>query len=225
MNRGDLAWALGAVLPHVGTTKGQYVGMRARGGWLYVYATDHYSAGVARIPLGAERAHLRNLYTDMSKSEAQDLMRFVRPTKKAHDDECLTVLVSGDNGDELHVGTAEDSAVFDLATDTQPVTLDLLLGLIERITNLPIETTGIIQQPSLPAKFAKAQRYETDRLCLYPFTQCERPDRPSYGVAVVTVGKHFVGTVAGLTHEAPLDLSVIESFLNEAKETREARTL
>jgi hypothetical protein len=195
MNRSDLAWALGAVLPHVGTTKGKYVGIGGRDGQAYVYATDSYTAGIARIPLGA--VDFWNL--SMSKSEAQDLMRFVRPTKKAHDTEDLTLR---DLVEELHVATAEDSAVFDLVSDNV-VTLDLILDMIRATAGLP-EMYGIIQQPSLAAKFAKAQRYDTDRLRIYP----ARGQR-DVSCATFTVGEHFIGNVAGLNYEPS---SVLESF-------------
>jgi hypothetical protein len=136
----------------------------------------------------------------MSKSEAQDLMRFARPTKKAHDTENLTIRAVGM---ELHVATAEDSAVFDLATDN-PVTLDLVLDLIRRTVLRPVEMfDSIIQQPSLVAKFAKAQRYDTDRLHIHPFPQRYLDS------AIVTVGEHFIGAIAGL---APEPSSVLESF-------------
>jgi hypothetical protein len=203
MNRGDLAWALGAVLPHVGTTKGKYVGMDRRDGNAYVYATDTYTAGVARIPLlGAGAVAFEHPFRySMSKSEAQDLMRFVRPTKKAHDTEELTVQAVGM---ELHVATAEDSAVFDLVTDN-PVTLDLILDTIRATADLPVEMFGIIQQPSLAAKFAKAQRYDTDRLRVYPFGGWGDIN----GLAIVTVGEHFIGAVAGLTYKPS---GTLESF-------------
>jgi hypothetical protein len=200
MKRSDLTWALGAVLPHVGTTKGPYVGMEGRDGQAYVYATDTYTAGLARIPLGA--VDFWNL--SMSKSEAQDLMRFVRPTKKAHDTEDLTLR---DLVEELHVATAEDSAVFDLATDN-PVTLDLILDTIRATADLPVEMFGIIQQPSLVAKFAKAQRYDTDRLRVYPFGGWGDIN----GLAIVTVGEHFIGAVAGLTYEPSGTSNTLESF-------------
>ena len=197
MKRGDLAWALGAVLPHVGTTKGPYVGIEGRDGQAYVYATDTYTAGIARIPLGA--VDFWNL--SMSKSEAQDLMRFVRPTKKAHDTEDLTLR---DLVEELHVATAEDSAVFDLVSDNV-VTLDLILEVITRTAVLAAEMSGIIQQPSLAAKFAKAQRYNADRLHIYPRIGWGNIS----GIAVVTVGEHFIGVVNGLTYEQS---GTLESF-------------
>jgi hypothetical protein len=202
MNRADLAWALGAVLPHVGTTKGKYVGIDRRGGQVCAYATDTYTAGIARIPLGAGPAPFGHSYRySMVKGEAQDLMRFVRPTKKAHDTEELTVQAVGM---ELHVATAEDSAVFDLVTDN-PVTLDLILDTIRATADLPVEMFGIIQQPSLAAKFAKAQRYDTDRLRIYPFGGWGDIN----GLAIVTVGEHFIGAVAGLTYEPS---NTLESF-------------
>jgi hypothetical protein len=197
MKRSDLAWALGAVLPHVGTTKGPYVGIDRRDGKVYAYATDTYTAGVARIPHGGMVDDFWRYA--MSKSEAQDLMRFVRPTKKAHDAEDLTVRAVGMG---LHVATAEDSAVFDLVSDN-PVTLDLILDLIRATAGLP-EMYGIIQQPSLAAKFAKAQRYDTDRLRIYPAV-----GQRDVSCATLTVGEHFIGNVAGLTYEPS---EVLESF-------------
>jgi hypothetical protein len=202
MKRSDLAWALGAVLPHVGTTKGKYVGIDRRDSQIYVYATDTYTAGIARIPADQTEGYFTQYGRySLSKSEAQDLMRFVRPTKKAHDTEELTIQAVGM---ELHVATAEDSAVFDLVTDN-PVTLDLILDAIRATADLPVEMFGIIQQPSLAAKFAKAQRYDTDRLRVYPFGGWGDVN----GLAIVTVGEHFIGAVAGLTYEPS---GTLESF-------------
>jgi hypothetical protein len=204
VNRADLSWALNAVLPHAGTTKGNYVGLEARAGLLYVYATDDYTSAVARISL-TEKLGFEQVF--LSKTEATDLMRFVRPTKKAHDTEVVrTRLFSS----ELHVATDDDSAVFD--TVLPDLTLDMLLKLFSSIAARPALRDDIILSPSLTAKYAKAQRYDTDRLRIYPYHGVN-----IRGVALLTVGADFIGAVAGMRIEDnPPD--TLASFLTPREE-------
>jgi len=206
MNRSDLAWALTAALPHAGTTKGPVVGLQGRDGALYVYSTDSYTAGIARIPSATE---CNGLDLHLPKAEAADLLRFVRPTRVAeHEQEVTFMHVNG----ELHVAfrvparTADDeSAVFECVT--AELSLDTLLDLCRGIAHLP--TGGnLVFQPPLMAKFGKAQRHETDRLSIYPH---EGNDR--YGVALATVGENFVGAVAGLALDPVPEL--LASFLQK----------
>jgi hypothetical protein len=206
MNRADLSWALNAVLPHAGTTKGNYVGLEARHNLLYVYATDDYTSAVARIPL-TEKPGFEQVF--LSKSEATDLMRFVRPSKKAHDDEVVqTRLVSP----ELHVATDDDSAVFD--TVFPELSLSALLRLFTSLAARPTEHSQMIQQPALAARYAKAQRYDTDRLQWYPHTAND-----TYGVALVTVGTDFIGAIAGLSYDDTATAQdTLASFLTPREE-------
>jgi hypothetical protein len=211
MNRADLSWALNAVLPHAGTTKGNYVGLEARHNLLYVYATDDYSSGIARIPLATESLGFENSLgfeqVFLSKSEATDLMRFVRPSKKAHDTETVqTRLVSP----ELHVATDDDSAVFD--TVFPELSLSALLRLFDGIAARPILRDDIILSPTLTAKYAKAQRYDTDRLRIYPYQGIS-----IRGVALLTVGADFIGAVAGMRIEDEPP-NTLASFLTPREE-------
>jgi hypothetical protein len=214
MIRADLSWALNAVLPHAGTTKGNYVGLEPRHDLLYVFATDDYTSAIARIPLTTESLGFENSLgfeqVFLSKSEATDLMRFVRPTKKAHDDEVVrTRLFSS----ELHVATDDDSAVFD--TVLPDLTLSALLRLFTRLAARPTEHSQMIQQPALAARYAKAQRYDTDRLQWYPHTAND-----TYGVALVTVGADFIGAIAGLSYDDtdPGQPDTLASFLTPREE-------
>jgi hypothetical protein len=50
MNRADLSWALSAVLPHAGRPpRPSFVGIEHHENHLYVYSTDRYTLGIARI--------------------------------------------------------------------------------------------------------------------------------------------------------------------------------
>lgn len=197
MKRVDLAWALSAVLPHCGTDRQglNYVGLEYRTGMLYAYATDRYTAAIARIPDGIE------IYTALPSKEAADLMRFVRTDYvPEREDDLAYAHVPG----ELHIGLdrqinkdgtrKEDSAVFDLIEPD--VTLDFLLDWIARLNAAEPEWDELILQPKLAEKWAKASRADSDRLRIYPRHTSDRN-----GAAVVTVGTDFIGAIAGMTYD------------------------
>lgn len=195
MNRQDLTDALNAVIPHIGSTElTAFVGLESRGDILWAYATDRYTVGMARIDNGP------TLNCHLSPSEAKDLLRFVRPSRKAHEVEEVEIALgfTGETQSELHVGLSEDSAVFDLVHS--PLHLLAITEFIERLYNSAPELQQCVYQPSLLGRFAKAQRGETDVLALYP-----RQANDVYGAAVVTVGDHFIGGVSGLTYRDVID--------------------
>lgn len=218
VNRADLAWALNAVIPHVGSkAEGlDQVGFQIDNCWpeLSLYATDHYTLAIADLdfhtgtPLaGADFA--------LPVKEAKDLLRMVRPTLKRHESEEVELLVvvnlgSTDPGSpqELHVALAEpeddaerETAVFEVVTPGMGY--DRVERRLKAIHDAEIESLS--EHPDLPfnpdfaARFAKAQRYNTDRLILSP----RMMDGLNYGASYVTVGSHFEGAIAGLTYSAP----------------------
>jgi len=213
MRRSDLSWALSAVLPHAGKGKPftDCVGLTTRGGTAYLFATDNYTSGVARIDTYGDL----ELDVRMTSKEAVELERFVRPSYRDEEAGALTF----DTRDlELHVGlerqihrdgsTEPDSSVFDVIEHS--LSLGLLLGVVEALYQKPASLDGLVFQSTLAAKFAKAQRAEFERTRFYP-----RSTRQS-GAAVVTVGTNFVGMVAGLTDD-PAD-STVTSFLRVLRE-------
>lgn len=198
MNRADLAWALSSVIPHAGRTpETAFVGIDSREGHTYAFATDKYTAGIARIDDGTDI----RLY--LSPSEATELMRFVRPTRVP---ERVQEVSYAQRPGELHVGFDDDSAVFE--TLAAGVTLNWMFDYIDRLQDSLAEWDELIYQPKLMEKFAKAQREETDRLRILP-----RHANEVWGAAIVTVGADFVGAIAGLTYDQ-LGSATVADFLN-----------
>jgi hypothetical protein len=208
MNRADLSWALLSVLPHVGRLDPvDVVGLTSRDGDAYVWATDRYTSGIARVA-GSDPLDVK-----LSPTEAKELERFVRPSYR--DEEAGEITVLAQPG-ELHVGlerqvhrdgtTESDTAVFE--TVDNGLTLDFLLNTAGvMFLSGQLDVTQLVYRPSLTAKFAKAQRSDVDQLTIYPRKQ---PDWPS-GAALVTVGADFLGMIAGLTEQP--EASTVESFL------------
>jgi hypothetical protein len=200
VNRADLAWALNAVLPHVGKRpETAVVGLQRDADFqLVAYATDKYTFGAARIPDGPELDVL------LPTSEATDLLRFVRPANKKQD---VHEVITAARGAELHVGLVDedgetfDSAVFN-TTENSDLTLAYLEGFTDRLAAAPDEFQACVYQPKVFARFAKAGREETDRVQLLPKHISDRN-----GAALVLIGDHFVGAISGLTYE-PVERSV-----------------
>lgn len=184
MRRDELAWALTATLPHCGTseslaTVGLVSGLRS----VFLFATDRYSVGIARIPGTDVNAVL-------PKSEAADLLRFIRPGKVAEQSGEVEALVA-ENG--LHIAIQSESAVFE--TVGVPFGLGDLTSRLAVIEALPDDYERLEYNPSLMVKFAKAKRDVADRLRVYPKRANDRN-----GVALVTVGNDFLGAIAGLSY-------------------------
>jgi hypothetical protein len=190
MNRADLSWALNAVLPHVGNEKNglNQVGLDFRDGSTFVYATDKYTAAIARVNDGMD------FRGALPVKEATDLMRYVRPDRVP---ERAQEIVYAQAPGELHIGNVNDydeSQVFE--TCEPKVTLDYLLTWIRGIDQGETEYDELILAPKLVEKFAKAQRSDADRLWILPRRLTDR-----YGAAVMALGADFIGAVAGMTYD------------------------
>ena len=198
MRRDDLGWALTAVLPHCGSlpelaTVGIESGLRGT----YLYATDRYTIGVARI------GSALGFSATLPKSEATDLLRFVRPDKVAEQAEAVETLLDDRGG--LHIALQSDSAVFETEESRFNFTdITLRLRLLEA---LPNEYERLEYNPSFTVRFAKAKRESNDRLGITP-----KRFKGRNGVALVTVGKDFIGAIAGLAYEQS-ERSTVAGFL------------
>lgn len=220
VNRADLRWALTAVQPHVDKlTKAPYICLDGRAtGVLYVYATDTYTFGIARVPF---TGHLPEIVY-LPRKELQSLATFVKPKNKAQESYSVDLAVEGP---EMHVGLGDeqpgdeylDTAVYE--TGEGSVTLSFLLGAISRLSARAVETREYTFLPSLWARFGAAERETGDRLRIDPHIAHASRAGEDITVAVVTVGKDFIGGLAGPTHEGGIE-SVLESWLPE--EIREA---
>jgi hypothetical protein len=188
------------VLPHVGKRDLDFVGFETHDfDKMSLYATDGYTVGAAS--LSGEGPDTR---CALSKKEAQDLLRFVRPTLKRHDSETVQMLVADG---ELHVGlqtalpgdgdsTDGLSEVYEVITPE--ATFQDVYGLIRRVRDAHPEThPDIPYYPDFAARFAKAARHDTDRLILSP----RSAEGLSYGASYITVGENFEGAIAGLTYQ------------------------
>lgn len=213
MKRGDFYWALKAVLAHVGSavTELDRVGFEFRDGQLWVYATDRYTIGIARVNDGP------NLNCALSKAEATELMRYVRPKLVADNDHDI---VYARRLHELHIGYAEpeegetlDARVFE--TCDFKISLDYLLDYIKDVDQADVEWDEQIYLTRIIDRFSEARRKEADRLRIMPHRGDERR-----GVAVVTVGHDFIGAISGLMYDQEGPLTVAE-FL-QPEEGREA---
>ena len=193
MNRADLHWAITATQPHAKTFIGLDRGV--------VYATDNYTAAIARAA-----DHSPTLA--LPPSEARDLARFLKPTRKAHESDDIQLV---HRGDELHVGLDDgDTAVFECVD--VPLPLEYITTFLNKLRGLPVEWSQCVYSPELLARFAKAQRVEGDRLRFYP-----RRGNDRYGVGLVTVGGRFVGGVAGLTYDVDPGFPLLDSLQTEEK--------
>jgi hypothetical protein len=191
----------------VGRRDLDFVGFRVTDYTLRVYATDGYTVGCATV---AHEQMWKAERFALSKREAQDLLRFVRPTLKRHDDETVQLLVNDNqmSGEmELHVGlqaalpgtgdqTEPQTEVYEVITPE--ATFQSVYGLIRRVRDAHPEThPDIPYYPDFAARFAKAARKETDRLILSP----RSAEGLSYGASYITVGNDFEGAIAGMTYE------------------------
>jgi hypothetical protein len=210
MNRADLSWALNAVLPHVGNEKNglNHVGLDFRDGATFVYATDKYTAAIARVNDGMD------FRGALPAKEATELMRFVRPQRVPERDAYVFMEQHGEHGEELHVGFDDfagstfESEVYE--TCEPKLSLDFLLSWINHLYTVPELDDNLIVSPKLVEKFAKAQRADSDRLWIMP-----RHAWQKHGAAVVAVGGDFIGAIAGMTYDEAGDVKVA-SFLAAA---------
>jgi hypothetical protein len=188
MNRSDLKWALDAVLPHVGkTAQTNVVGLeQSAHSFLTVYATDRYTIATASCEAGP------NVDVRMTSQEARELLRFIRPSLKAHEEQEV-VMLDDHVEHELHVAHDDDSAVFEMIES--PINLHDLNNFMTKLWVAAEEYQHLIFWPRLFGRFAKAERHETDRLVLSP-----RHTSDHYGAALVNVGEHFHGAIVGMEY-------------------------
>lgn len=194
VNRADLAWALNATLPHVGSPHRNldFVGFDCRTVNLRLFATDSYTVGVANIEQLLEPYRMEQFY--LSLSEAKELLRFIRPTLKAHHDQKVALVVQDDTLDvllkPLDGGSETLSQVYSLRVPGH--SFQDVYGLVQKVSRHRCEVPEFVAQPVELAKFSKAQRHDTDQVSLY-----SAADNVSLS-AVVTVGTDFVGAVMGI---------------------------
>lgn len=210
VNRADFYSALNSVLPHVGTAAQSldWVGYDHESG--FVFAVDGHTVGVAQCPtsstqLPPDRSEWGGWY--LHPSEAKDLLKFVRPSVKAtleHEVHILVVeqelhvaiyspFVPGEGDDQDTGGEMLCSEVYTLR---EPGTaFHHVWNLIQKVSDRRDESYRLVFQPGMPAKFAKAQREETDQINFFPAS-----DGASIA-AVVTVGEHFVGAILGIAYD------------------------
>lgn len=181
VNRAELAWALRAVLPHVGPHYPMdTVGMDGT----YLWATDRYTLGMATV---AARLPSCLLPAD----EAKDLERSVRVSRKA-DEEDSVWLVHDGYGLHVQVGDGPGE-VYDLSEWGIPYSF-----VHEHIESLSVrepEYQGLIVQPKLLSRFTKAAKHDSDRLVLDGYGVDSE-----HGTILVRVGDSFVGAIGGLTY-------------------------
>ena len=211
ITREELAWALTATLPHVGSKSREldWIGLEADiyMNQLLVFATDGYSTGIAKAEA---EAFGEEFGCYLTPKEARDLLAFVRPNLVAEKAEIVRLLTSesfhrDENGEvhiaELHValegpekGQPEKSEPLSgvWSVRTPGNTFQAVYGLIEGVGRT-VEPSGIVVlQPKLLAKFSRAQRDDDDVVNIYPARHLDRT------AAVVTVGSGFIGAVAGI---------------------------
>lgn len=188
LTRTDLDWALKAVLPHVGRLPGiDTLGLKVTaGGNLHVWATDRYTLGIAWTQTEDD------VECWLPVKEAVELERYVRPQKKADQDEPVTLIV---HQSELHVQLGEqDGVVFE--TVPTGVSLDAAFNMVKVYDAAPHEYQGIYVSPELLARFAKAQRSSNAHCRLDGVTQNDFG-----GGVLVRVGDSFIGAVRGTKYE------------------------
>ena len=221
VTRADLEWLIKATLPHAGSkAKGlDWLGFEVmRGGRLHCFATDRYTTGMARVDCAADP---RAKFT-LPQNEAADLMRFVRPSRKADADHLVRLVV---RGTELHVGLVAPewsqneppqktealsapprvntpatnsggsiltSEVYDL--QQSPVDLGLMLRLTADLATCAVSAAQLALNPDIAARFGKAKRGD-EAMIAYPLWLAHSQ---STGL-LVTVGPDFIGSVAGIS--------------------------
>jgi hypothetical protein len=214
VKRSDLAWMLGATIPHVGKpAQFACVGLTVEGGQLLAYATDGYTAAIARAALlrdaNGEPFDLRigARPSLQASSDASDLLRYVRPNTVGDRDREVALL---HQGAELHVGLDDDdSQVFDAAHGE--LRLSAVRRLIASVDAMATEYgEGCVYSPALAGKFASAQRAASDRAVEFP----KRTVNGIVSAKLLTIGANFVGAVAGMTRDDSINpIEVVASLL------------
>lgn len=212
VSRPDLAYALQAVLPHVGdAARGlDWVGYSGFG---HAYALDGVTIGAGYLRSVSVLDEDTEFW--LSEKEAKDLYRFVKPSRVSHKTDTIQMLLH-DNAEvkELHVGISpEDRSEEPVSEIYERREIDGqnwagVFGLVQQIRKRSHATECFVEQASLRARFAKAEREFGDRMRVYP-SFGERFDS-----AVITVGSDFLGAIAGLSdeHTGPVGDSTLEEW-------------
>lgn len=226
VNRDDIAWALAAVLPHAGRQSLglDCIGLHSKDGQLFVYATDAYTVGIARLPYEGHAVSAQ-----LSIGEAKDLERFVRISRKSDEQNNVGLVgnpvsygyLLGYDDLELHVGLQSDDEEVDSAVFWQrPPVLrqgNLWDAISHHVGSMPerleVETREYTYNPAFLGRFGKAARLKTDSLRMYPYMVDSKGY--DYNVALVTVGDNFLGAIAGMDHR-PGIRPVLSTWFKEA---------
>lgn len=195
MNRAEMSWALSAVLPHAGRyPRPSFVGLEHRGDWLYVYTTDRYTLAIARIPCDPFKNVERERFAEhtLSVKESTELERYVRPNRVAEKDEKVLYAVT-DN--ELHIGLADESAVFEASSPDGE--FEYLLGLVNTARGTAVEWQPVTVDPAYLARFAKAKRGDGP-------VRIEPKAGNQSGALLITAGEDFIGLAMGIAYAHPL---------------------
>jgi hypothetical protein len=205
VNRLDLYWGLWAVLPHSG--KGHpYVGLVLDGGECWTWASDTYTIAATRQDCDPSRA----VECYLSRTEALDLARGLRPKNKAQEVEQVNLKVAGN---ELHVQVesvlnikdGEETGVYD--TCEGELSLTRCLHQIETVDRGRVDTMPQVLNPDLYGRFADAKRAEADAMTFWP----RRTPNERLGAGVVVVGESLIGACLGLDRDPATE--VARSFL------------
>lgn len=191
VTRSDLAWALGAALPHAGKRHG--VSLYAEGGTLYVASTDDYTAGIAVVDCDAGLT----LDLELTPSEAKDLARSVKPQRKADEVEAVALL----QHDGLHVAVGDNAGeVYDASPHTGPGDSSLcwyLFRYVRLIEGWERDKHALIYDPVFLTRFAKAAK-PGDRIRIQAHGITKAGISRAHGIGLIAVGSRFVGAVAGV---------------------------
>lgn len=193
MNRADLSWALSAVLPHAAKPpRPSFVGIEHHENHLYVYSTDRYTLGIARIECTSDRV----ISCQLTPKEATELEQFVRPRRVPERVQEAQLVVEGN---ELHVGGWLDvqceyeSAVFETIAPVLnwQAFLDLTALSLARET----QWQSVTVNPAFLARFAKADRDGNIRI--------EPKQGKKNGSLLVTAGDSFIGLAMQIAYSQP----------------------
>jgi hypothetical protein len=205
VNRQHLYNALDSIIPHVGTPTRllDVVGFEDCGDDIQLYATDRFTAGVARIHKATGTIGTLSP-VQLPKSEALGLLRSIRPTLKAHSEDTVQLIVGpaefpGGEDELSEVHTAlhaqwgdEDAVFFGPAVTGSDITYDKLMQLVAQMCQRGDEDTPLIFNPAYLARFNKAAVDDSVKMRIHPLRKGEA------GAAVVTVGSDFLGMIAGM---------------------------
>lgn len=204
VSRAQLSWALSAALPHCGNAHG--VGLLHTEGNLYVASTDNYTSGIAIL----EPEYGDDLNLELPVAEAKELLRAVKPTRKAEQEEAVRLLHCEA---ELHVAIGEQVGE---VYDAPPSGADLaryLIRHVQRIEDLPMDNHHQVYNPEFLSRFAKAAK-PGELVRIQPHATTTAIES-KYGIALVSIGETFIGAVAGISYAYAEKLPSIHDALRK----------